>query len=82
MAEIGQRQEQLQPGIDKEGDPRDVARLKTCLVEAVGNGALGEILGLLVPGESLLFSRGDDCSVADESRCGIVGAEVEAKDDT
>ena len=80
MAEIGQRQEQLQKGIHEEGDLGDVAGLKARLVKAIGDGALGELLGLLVAGEALLFSRRDNRPIADEGRRGIVSAEVEAED--
>jgi len=82
VAEVGQREEQLQPGIGEERDPRDVSRLQACLGEAVRDGVLGELLGVLVPGEPLFFGRRDDRPVGDDGRRGIVGAEVEAEDNS
>jgi hypothetical protein len=82
MAEISQRQEQLQPRIREERDLRDAADLDARLGEAIGNGALGELLGLLVAGEALLLRRRDDSPVADDGRRGIVGAEVEPEDES
>jgi hypothetical protein len=82
MAEISQRQEQLQPRIREERDLRNAADLDARLGEAIGNGALGELLGLLVAGEALLLRRRDDSPVADDGRRGIVGAEVEPEDES